>query len=134
MLVEGHEGDDVAIEQRRCILTAEHKPLRCIGPPTEKTMLDEALHTCMGNIGAVPRIHGGWRRLWRSKGGDGEAEARDLKLRRWISKHGRSERRRWRNREGKAMVLVCRNMKGEAAIYRMEQGERANRLPRFTCP
>ena len=29
------------------------------------------------------------------------------------------------------MVLVCRNVKGEAAIYRMERGEKANRSPRF---
>ena len=56
----------------------------------------------------------------------GEVEATDLGLRRWISKHGRSERRRQRNREGKAVVLVCRNMKGEAAIYRIERGEKVN--------
>ena len=43
-LMEGRKGDDVAVGRRRCILTAGHKPLRRIGPPTEKTMLDEALH------------------------------------------------------------------------------------------
>ena len=32
------------------------------------------------------------------------------------------------------MVLVCRNVKGEAAIYRMEWGEKANHSPRFTHP
>ena len=32
------------------------------------------------------------------------------------------------------MVLVYRNMKGEAAIFRMEQGEKANHLQRFTRP
>jgi len=32
------------------------------------------------------------------------------------------------------MVLVCKNMKGEAAIYRTEWGEKANRPPRFTHP
>ena len=89
--VEGREGDDVAIGRRRHILMAGHKPLYRIGPPMKKTTLDEAFHACMGNIGAVPLIHGGWRRLRRSKGGGGEAEARDLELQWWISKHGRSE-------------------------------------------
>ena len=134
MLVEGHEGDDVAVGRRRRILTIGHKPLRRIGPPMEKTTRDDSLHACMGNIRAVPRIHGGWRRLWRSKGGGGEAEAIDLGLRRWISKHGRSKWWWQRNGEGKAMVFVCRNMKGEAAIYRMERGEKANRSPRFMRP
>ena len=106
-LVEGHEGDDVTVERYRHLLMAEHEPLHRIGPPTEKTMLDESLHAHMGNIGVVPRIHGGWRRLRRSKGGGGEAKATDLGLRQWISKHGRSEWRRQRNKEGKAMVLVC---------------------------
>ena len=32
------------------------------------------------------------------------------------------------------MVLVYRNVKGEAAIYKAEWGEKANRLPRFTRP
>ena len=32
------------------------------------------------------------------------------------------------------MVLVCKNMKGEAAIYKAEQGEKANHPPRFTRP
>ena len=71
---------------------------------------------------------------WRNKSSGVEAEATALGLRWWISKHGRSERRRRRNKEGKAMVLVCRNMKGEAAIYRTERGEKANRPPRFTRP
>ena len=132
--MEEHQGDDVAVGRRRCLLAAGHKPLRRIGPPTVKTTLDEALHARMGNIRAVPRIHGGWRWLWRSKGGGGEAEATDLGLWRWISKHGTSEWRQQRNREGKAIVLVCRNMKGEAAIYRTEQGEKANHSPRFTRP
>ena len=112
VLMEGRKGDDVAIGRCRCILMAGHKPLRHIGPPAEKTTLDKALHACMGNIGVVPRIHGGWRRLRRSKGGGGEAKATYLGLQQRISKHGRSERRRRRNEEGKAVVLVCRNMKG----------------------
>ena len=58
----------------------------------------------------------------------------DLGLRRRISKHGILERRRRRNREGKAIVLLCRNAKGEAAIYRVEQDEKANHPPRFTRP
>ena len=58
----------------------------------------------------------------------------DLGLRRRISKHGILERQRRRNREGKAIVLLCRNAKGEAAIYRVEQDEKANRPPRFMCP
>ena len=38
-LMEGCEGDDVAIGRRRRILTAGHKPLCRIGPPTEKPRL-----------------------------------------------------------------------------------------------
>ena len=53
-LVEGRKGDDVAVERRRRILTAGHEPLHRIGPPVEKTTLDESLHACMGNIEAVP--------------------------------------------------------------------------------
>ena len=117
-LMEDHEGDDVAVGWRQHILTVGHKPLHHISPPAEKTTLDKALHARMGNIGVVPQIHGGWRRLRRSKGGSGEAEAIDLGRRLRISKHDRSERRRRTNGEGKAMVLVCRNMKGETAIYR----------------
>ena len=130
--MEGRERDDVAIGRRWRILMAKLEPLYRISPPIKKTMLDKALHACMGNIGVVPQIHEGWRRLWRSKGGCGEAEATDLGLRRQISKHGRSERRRRRNGDGKAMVLVCKNMKGEAATYRTERGEKANHPPRFT--
>ena len=91
VLVEGHEGDNIAVRRRWHNLRARHKPLRRIGPPTEKTTLDEALHVRMGNIGAVPQIHGGWRQLWRSKGGCGEVEATYLGLRRRVSKHDRSE-------------------------------------------
>ena len=58
MLVKEREGDDVAIGWRQCLLVAGHKPLHHIGPPKEKTMLDEALHACIGNIGVMPRIHG----------------------------------------------------------------------------
>ena len=53
-LMEERERDDVAVGRRRRILTAGHKPLRRIGPPAEKTKLNEALHPCMGNIRAVP--------------------------------------------------------------------------------
>ena len=61
-------------------------------------------------------------------------EATNLGLWWQISKHAISEWRWWRNEEGKVVVLVCRNVKGEAAIYRMEWGEKANRPPRFTRP
>ena len=54
VLVEGHEGENVAIGWHRRILTAGHKPLRRISPPMKKTTLDEALHACVGDIGAVP--------------------------------------------------------------------------------
>ena len=53
-LMEGRKGDDVAVGRRQWILTTRHKPLHRIGPPTEKTTLDEALHVRMGNIRAVP--------------------------------------------------------------------------------
>ena len=79
-LVEEREGDDVAVERRRCLLTAEHKPLHRISPLVEKTTLDEALHACIGNFRAMPRIHGEWRWLRRSKGGGGGAKATDLGL------------------------------------------------------
>ena len=53
-LLEEREGDDVAVRWRRRLLAARHKPLHCIGPPAEKTTLDEALHARIGNIGAMP--------------------------------------------------------------------------------
>ena len=53
-LVEGHEGHDISIEQRRGILAIRHEPLHRIGPPTEKTALYEALHACVGDIRVVP--------------------------------------------------------------------------------
>ena len=68
-LMEECQGDNIAVGQRWRLLMAGHKPLHSIGPPIEKTMLDEALYVCMGNIKAVPRIHGGWRWLQRGKGG-----------------------------------------------------------------
>ena len=54
VLVEGREGHDVAIRQRRRLLAARHKPLRCVGPPTKNTTLNEALHMRIGNIRAMP--------------------------------------------------------------------------------
>ena len=53
-LVEGHKGHDIAVGQRRHLLMTRHELLRHIGPPTEKTMLDEALHARIGNIGVMP--------------------------------------------------------------------------------
>ena len=43
VLMGGREGDNVAVGRRRRILMAGHKPLRHVGPPTEKTTLNEAL-------------------------------------------------------------------------------------------
>ena len=63
VLVEGREGDDVAVGRCWCILTAGHKPLCRVGPPAEKTMLNEALQARIGNIRAIPRINGGRRWL-----------------------------------------------------------------------
>ena len=60
-----HEGHDVAIGRCWRMLTFRHETLRHVGPPMEKTTLDEALHACMGVIGAVPQLHGKQRR--RSK-------------------------------------------------------------------
>ena len=53
-LMEGHEGDDVTVERYRHLLMAENQPLHRVGPPAKKTMLDEALHACVGDVGAVP--------------------------------------------------------------------------------
>ena len=53
-LVEERKGDDVAIGRRWRILMTRHKLLHHIGPPAEKTTLDEALHARIGNIGAMP--------------------------------------------------------------------------------
>ena len=53
-LVEGCEGHDVAIGWRRRILTTRHEPLYHVGPPMEKTTLDEALHARVGDVGAIP--------------------------------------------------------------------------------
>ena len=66
MLMEGREGDNIAVGRCRHILMAGQKLLHRIGPPTKKTTLDEALHACMGNFRAVPQINRGCKWLWRS--------------------------------------------------------------------
>jgi hypothetical protein len=94
VLMEGHEGHDIAIGRRRCFLTTRHEPLHHLGSRTEKTVLGEALHARVGNIGMVPRLHGkqGWRnedfadggraRVRNPSAGGGEVE----KMRLWLGK------------------------------------------------
>ena len=53
-LMEGREGHDVAIGRRRRILATGHEPLRHVGPPTEKTALDEGLYARVGDVKAIP--------------------------------------------------------------------------------
>jgi hypothetical protein len=49
-LVEGGEGDDVAVERRRHLLVTGYDPLQRLGPHGEKTTLDETLHACVGDV------------------------------------------------------------------------------------
>lgn len=42
-LMEGYEGDDVAVGRRRRILAARHEPLRRHSPGTEETTLEDTL-------------------------------------------------------------------------------------------
>ena len=53
-LMEECQGDNVAVKRCQCLLAARNKPLCYIGPPIEKTTLDEALHARIGNVGAMP--------------------------------------------------------------------------------
>ena len=92
-LMEGHEGHDVAVGRCRHLLTTGHEPLHRLSSPTEKTTLDEAIHARVGDVGAIPRLHGkqGWknknfaggrRARTRNPGtGGGEAEKTRLRLR-----------------------------------------------------
>jgi hypothetical protein len=57
MLMEGDEGDDVAIRRRRHLLITGYDPLQCLGSCREKTALDETLHACMEDVRAAPRLH-----------------------------------------------------------------------------
>jgi hypothetical protein len=57
MLMEGDEGDDVAIGWRRHLLVTEYDPLQCLDPCREKTTLDETLHTCVEDVRVPPRLH-----------------------------------------------------------------------------
>jgi hypothetical protein len=56
-LVDGDEGDDVAIGRRRLILVARNNPLQCLGPRRKKTALDETLHTGVDDVRAAPRLY-----------------------------------------------------------------------------
>ena len=76
MLVEGREGHDVAIRRRQRILMTGHEPLHCVGPPTEKTMLNEALHARVGDVISMEGARAFWW-LWRSEGYGSRALAVD---------------------------------------------------------
>ena len=64
-LVEGHEGDDIAVGRPWRILTAGHKPLRRNSPPAENTMLDEPIKQPNRSTNRVVR---GWSRLYGATG------------------------------------------------------------------
>ena len=42
-----------------------HEPLRHVGHPMEKVVLDKSLHAYVGDVGAIPRLHG--RQVWGNK-------------------------------------------------------------------
>jgi hypothetical protein len=52
--MEEHEGHDIAVRLHWRLLVSEHEPLHRLDHRMEKTMLDDALHVCVGNVGAVP--------------------------------------------------------------------------------
>jgi hypothetical protein len=54
MLVEVHEGDDVAIRRQRRLLIARQNPLHGCGPHAEKTMSDETLHALVQDLKTIP--------------------------------------------------------------------------------
>ena len=105
-LVEGHEGHDVAIRRHQHLLTTRHESLHHVGHPAEKAALDKALHACMGDVGAIPRLHGRQVRGKESFTDVGRARAKDLK------------RRRRRSREGEAVGYAYQKAKGMDAIYK----------------
>ena len=53
-LMEGCKGDDVTVGWHCHILVPGNLELHRVGPPTKKTTLDEALHACVGDVGAIP--------------------------------------------------------------------------------
>jgi hypothetical protein len=54
MLVEWHEGDDVAVGRHRHLLVAGHDPLFCLHPRLEEPVLDKDLHAIAENVRAMP--------------------------------------------------------------------------------
>jgi hypothetical protein len=57
-LVEGDEGDDVAIGRRRRIFIARNKPLHHLGPSAEEAFLHQPLHARVKDVGTWPQLHG----------------------------------------------------------------------------
>ena len=110
-LVEGHKRHDVAIGWHRHLLMIGHEPLRHVGSPTEEATLDEALHARMGDVGAIPRLHGKQRRRNESFAGDERTRARNPG-----AGGGEAEKARlWSDVSG---------TKGKAPIYRRRWSER----------
>ena len=97
-LMEGREGDDVTVGRHRHLLVAGNQPLHRISPPVKKTVLDKALHACVGDVGAVPRLHG----KQRQRSEDFLAMAEKRKLRIWGAGGGLAEATDPNNGGGKA--------------------------------
>jgi hypothetical protein len=55
-LMEGDEGDDVAIEWRQRIFIVRYDPFHCCGPRAEKALFDQSFHTRVEDIGARPQL------------------------------------------------------------------------------
>jgi hypothetical protein len=55
--MEGGEGDDIAVGQRRHLLVTGYDPLQRLGPRREKTALDETLHVYVEDVRAATRLH-----------------------------------------------------------------------------
>ena len=109
MLVEGREGDDVTVGRPQHLLMARNQPLHRVSPLAKKTALDEALHACVGDVRAVPRLHGKAKTKERGLFGDGrEAKATDLGCWRRTSRGNRSEQWRWKGGEGKIVVWCAK--------------------------
>jgi hypothetical protein len=58
MLVEWHEGDDVAIRRHQYLLVDGHDPLIYLRLCLEEPALDKGLHASAEDIRAMPRLHG----------------------------------------------------------------------------
>ena len=54
-----------------------HKSLHRLSSPTEKTALDEAIYARMGDVGAIPRLHGRQGQKNKSYASGGRAKAID---------------------------------------------------------